>query len=62
MGWAAGVERMLLASPPPPVAPPPVDLYVAYAKPEYREAAFRARRGRPPRPGTRQDSNSAGAR
>jgi histidyl-tRNA synthetase len=41
MGWAAGVERMLLASPPPPVAPPPVDLYVAYAKPEYREAAFR---------------------
>jgi len=41
MGWAAGVERMLLASPPPPVAPPPVDLYVAYAKDEYREAAFR---------------------
>ena len=25
----------------PPVAPPPVDLYVAYAKPEHREAAFR---------------------
>ena len=41
MGWAAGVERMLLASPPPPVAPPPVDLYVAYAKPEHRSAAFR---------------------
>jgi histidyl-tRNA synthetase len=41
MGWAAGVERMLLASPPVPVAPPPVDLYVAYAKPEHREAAFR---------------------
>jgi histidyl-tRNA synthetase len=41
MGWAAGIERMLLASPPPPVAPPPVDLYVAYAKPEHREAAFR---------------------
>jgi histidyl-tRNA synthetase len=40
MGWAAGVERMLLASPRQPVAPPPVDLYVAYAKPEYREAAF----------------------
>ncbi|HET8952488.1 MAG TPA: histidine--tRNA ligase, partial [Solirubrobacteraceae bacterium] len=33
MGWAAGVERMLLASPAPPVAAPPVDLYVAYAKP-----------------------------
>jgi histidyl-tRNA synthetase len=41
MGWAAGVERMLLASPPAPVAPPPVDLYVAFAKPELRVAAFR---------------------
>jgi histidyl-tRNA synthetase len=41
MGWAAGVERMLLASPPPPVAPPPVDLFVAFAKPEYRAEAFR---------------------
>ena len=41
MGWAAGVERMLLSSPPPPVAPPPVDLYVAFAKPEYRADAFR---------------------
>jgi histidyl-tRNA synthetase len=41
MGWAAGVERMLLAAPPPPVAPPPLDLYVAYAKPEHRAAAFR---------------------
>jgi histidyl-tRNA synthetase len=41
MGWAAGVERMLLASPAPPVAPPPVDLYVAYAKAEHRAAAFR---------------------
>jgi histidyl-tRNA synthetase len=41
MGWAAGVERMLLASPPPPTAPPPLALYVAYAKPEYRAGAFR---------------------
>jgi histidyl-tRNA synthetase len=41
MGWAAGVERMLLASEPPPTAPPPLDLYVGYAKPEYREPAFR---------------------
>ena len=40
MGWAAGVERMLLASPPVPVAPPPVDLYVAYATPEHRDDAF----------------------
>ncbi len=41
MGWAAGVERMLMAAPPPPVAPLPLDLYVAYAKPEHRGAAFR---------------------
>jgi histidyl-tRNA synthetase len=41
MGWAAGVERMLLASPPAPVAAPPVDLYVAYAEPELRAAAFK---------------------
>jgi histidyl-tRNA synthetase len=41
MGWAAGVERILLASDPPPIAPPPLDLYVAYAKPEYRDEAFK---------------------
>jgi histidyl-tRNA synthetase len=41
MGWAAGVERMLMAAPAPPVAPLPLDLYVAYAKPEHRGAAFR---------------------
>jgi histidyl-tRNA synthetase len=41
MGWAAGVERVLLASPPLPVARPPLDLYVAYAKDEYRPGAFR---------------------
>src|SRR4051794_8193209 len=40
MGFAAGVERILLASAPPPTAPPPLDLYVAYAKPELRDAAF----------------------
>jgi histidyl-tRNA synthetase len=39
-GWAAGVERMLLAAVPPPVAPPPVDLYVAYTSSEHRAAAF----------------------
>ena len=49
MGWAAGVERMLLASPAPPVAPPPVDLYVAYAKPEHRAGRVPPGRGRPPR-------------
>jgi histidyl-tRNA synthetase len=41
MGWAAGVERILLAAGQAPSAPPPVDLYVAYAKPELRTAAFR---------------------
>jgi histidyl-tRNA synthetase len=41
MGWAAGVERILLSSPEQPTAPPPVDLYVAYAKPEHRADAFR---------------------
>jgi histidyl-tRNA synthetase len=40
-GWAAGVERMLLAAPPTPVAPPPLMLYVAYAAPELRQDAFR---------------------
>jgi histidyl-tRNA synthetase len=41
MGWAAGVERMLLAAEPPPTAPPPLDLYVGYAKPQYRDQAFK---------------------
>jgi len=41
IGWAAGVERMLLASPGQPVAAPPLDLYVAYAGPEHRTAAFK---------------------
>jgi len=41
VGFAAGVERILLAGAQPPTAPPPVDLYVAYAKPELRTAAFR---------------------
>ena len=41
MGWAAGVERMLTASTQPPAPPEQVDLYVAYAKPELRTAAFR---------------------
>jgi histidyl-tRNA synthetase len=41
IGWASGVERILLASTPPPAAAPPVDLFVAYAKPEYKAEAFR---------------------
>jgi histidyl-tRNA synthetase len=40
-GWAAGIERMLLASPSPPVAPPVVDLYVATAGEAHRAAAFK---------------------
>ncbi len=30
MGWAAGIERMLLAGSPAASAPPPLDLFVAY--------------------------------
>jgi histidyl-tRNA synthetase len=41
IGWAAGVERMLLAGSVAPPASPPVDLFVAYAQPELRAAAFR---------------------
>jgi histidyl-tRNA synthetase len=41
MGWASGIERILLSSPAPAAAAPPVDLFVAYAAPEFRTAAFR---------------------
>jgi len=41
MGWAAGIERILLASPPLPVAAPPLDLYVAYAGDGHGAEAFR---------------------
>jgi histidyl-tRNA synthetase len=41
MGWAAGIERILLTSPAAPVAPPPLDLYVAYTGPAHGGAAFR---------------------
>jgi histidyl-tRNA synthetase len=40
MGWAAGVERMLMASTQAPPSEPPVDLYVAY-EPGHKHAAFR---------------------
>jgi histidyl-tRNA synthetase len=40
-GWAAGIERMLLAGGDRPTAQPAVDLYVAYAKDEYRPIALR---------------------
>ena len=40
-GWAAGVERILLAADRPPVAPPPVDLYVAFADDAQRAAALK---------------------
>ena len=40
VGWAAGVERILLSANPPPTAAPPVDLYVAYDGPDHRVRAF----------------------
>ena len=41
IGWAAGVERMLMASTQPLASEPPLDLYIAYAAPEHKSAAFR---------------------
>jgi histidyl-tRNA synthetase len=40
-GWAAGVERMLLAAPEQPIAPPAVDLFVALAVPDAGPSAFK---------------------
>jgi histidyl-tRNA synthetase len=40
-GWAAGVERMLMAAGELPVAPELVDLFVAVAAPQARRSAFR---------------------
>ena len=49
-GWAAGVERILLAGRGLPAAAPPVDLFVAFDG----AAAARGRvRASPPRPATR---------
>ncbi len=39
-GWAAGIERILLAAPAQPIAPPKVDLFVATAAPDAGRAAF----------------------
>jgi histidyl-tRNA synthetase len=39
-GWAAGIERMLLAAAEQPLAAPPVDLFVALDAPHARMAAF----------------------
>jgi histidyl-tRNA synthetase len=41
IGWASGVERMLLTAAGVPAAAPPLDLYVAYGAPERRTEAFR---------------------
>ncbi len=40
VGWAAGVERMLLAGGELPIAPALVDIYVAVADPEASQRAF----------------------
>ncbi len=39
-GWAAGIERMLLAADQPPVGPSPLDLYVAFVGAARRREAF----------------------
>jgi histidyl-tRNA synthetase len=39
-GWAAGIERIMLAGPDVPVAPQPVELYVAFEGEAQRAAAF----------------------
>jgi histidyl-tRNA synthetase len=44
VGWAAGVERMLLAAGDLPVPPTLVDLYAAFAEPEGSAAAFQLAR------------------
>jgi histidyl-tRNA synthetase len=44
MGWAAGVERLLLAGQPAPAAEPPVDLYVVGASPAEFRLVHEARR------------------
>ena len=41
IGWASGVERMLLTASTLAAAPAPLDLYVAYATEQQRIAAFR---------------------
>jgi histidyl-tRNA synthetase len=41
IGWASGVERMLMTASTVAVAPPPLDLFVAYATPAQQVAAFR---------------------
>jgi histidyl-tRNA synthetase len=41
MGWAAGVERMLLAGDAPSSAAPPVELFIAIESEATRRAAFR---------------------
>jgi histidyl-tRNA synthetase len=40
VGWAAGVERMMLAGDPPPAAVSPLELFVAFEQPASRRTAF----------------------
>jgi histidyl-tRNA synthetase len=41
IGWASGVERILMTSSAVAAAAPPLDLFVAYAAPELQAAAFK---------------------
>ena len=60
IGWAAGVERMLMASTQPPPVELPVELYVAY-EPGHKAGGVPPGRRRAPRRPHAQDSNSPGA-
>jgi histidyl-tRNA synthetase len=44
-GFAAGVERILLAADRPPVAPPPVDIFVSFVDEGQRGLAFQIKSG-----------------
>ena len=62
MGWAAGVERMLLAGSLAHEAAPPLDLFVGYADARAARGRVPARGRRAARRATRRDSNSPAAR
>ena len=61
IGWAAGVERMLLTASTIAPAEPALDLYVGLRRRAYRHRGVPARRRRAPGRAWRRDSNSPAA-